>query len=155
MACVVLAGRSYFGDLANDMSWPRLKRHLLQIQLSRVIVRQVHTGVENDISAHFITGVVMWDSKTRVSYYATVCTNWYECCGTLCTPAEKSYSSGSRRTRWTPLRGQEHQHTKRGRYQGSHANLAAVAPHNPGFQTVIFSGFPRVYALSICTSGRD
>ena len=32
-----------------------------------------------------------------------------------------------------------------------HAVLAAVAPHNPGFQTVILPGAPRVCALSIRT----
>ena len=35
----------------------------------------------------------------------------------------------------------------------NHAHVAAAAPINPGFLTVIFSGFPRVCALSIRTSG--
>ena len=31
----------------------------------------------------------------------------------------------------------------------SHVNVAAAAPHNPGFQTVIFLGFARGCALSM------
>ena len=34
-----------------------------------------------------------------------------------------------------------------------HAYLAAVAPHTPGVQTVIFAGFPQVCALSIAYPG--
>ena len=37
----------------------------------------------------------------------------------------------------------------RHRLLAHHANLAAAAPHNPGFQTVIFAGFPRVCMCSI------
>ena len=51
--------------------------------------------------------------------------------------------SGADRVQSTHKLGLKSRHT--------HASLAAIA-HTPGFQTVIFTGFPRVCALSIRTS---